>query len=71
MIALIGFFVMHLLLVLTTGVINHIRSMVTGWYTLQEATGSVVTEPVVSGYRTEWGLHDAAGAQARPEHRFK
>jgi thiosulfate reductase cytochrome b subunit len=34
MIALIGFFVVHVLLVSTTGVINHLRSMVTGWYRL-------------------------------------
>ena len=34
MLALIGFFVTHLLLVLTTGVFNHLRSMITGWYKL-------------------------------------
>lgn len=41
MLALIGFFVMHLLLVLTTGVFNHLRSMITGRYTLQGANRSV------------------------------
>lgn len=34
MIALIGFFVVHLILVATTGVWNHLRSMVTGKYRL-------------------------------------
>lgn len=34
MIALIGFFAAHLMLVVTTGVFNHLRSMVTGWYKL-------------------------------------
>lgn len=34
MIALIGFFATHLMLVLTTGVFNHLRSMLTGWYKL-------------------------------------
>ncbi len=44
MIALVGFFVTHLLLVLTTGVLNHLRSMITGWYRLQETNRSAVTE---------------------------
>lgn len=35
MLALIGFFVVHLLLVATTGAFNHLRSMITGWYTLR------------------------------------
>jgi len=34
MLALIGFFVAHVLLVMTTGVFNHLRSMLTGWYRL-------------------------------------
>lgn len=34
MLALIGFFIAHILLVLTTGVFNHLRSMITGWYKL-------------------------------------
>lgn len=42
MIALIGFFAAHLVLVLTTGVFNHLRSMVTGWYVLQEKNRSAV-----------------------------
>ena len=32
MLALIGFFGVHVLLVATTGVFNHLRSMITGWY---------------------------------------
>jgi thiosulfate reductase cytochrome b subunit len=34
MLALIGFFVVHLVVVSTTGVFNHLRSMITGWYRL-------------------------------------
>jgi thiosulfate reductase cytochrome b subunit len=34
MLALIGFFCTHVVLVLTTGVFNHLRSMITGWYRL-------------------------------------
>lgn len=34
MLALCGFFAMHVVLVLTTGVFNHLRSMITGWYRL-------------------------------------
>jgi thiosulfate reductase cytochrome b subunit len=34
MIALVGFFVTHIILVATTGVLNHLRSMVTGYYRL-------------------------------------
>lgn len=40
MIALIGFFVTHLVLVLTTGVFNHLRSMVTGYYRLGAHDGT-------------------------------
>jgi thiosulfate reductase cytochrome b subunit len=32
MLVLIGFFATHLILVLTTGVINNLRSIITGWY---------------------------------------
>jgi thiosulfate reductase cytochrome b subunit len=71
MVALIGFFITHLVLVLTTGVINHLRSMVTGWYQLQEKNGSVVTEPFYTASRTTRGPHLVGGAEARPERRFK
>lgn len=42
MLVLIGFFVTHVILVATTGVINHLRSMITGWYRLgaHDGTGS-------------------------------
>jgi thiosulfate reductase cytochrome b subunit len=40
MIALIGFFATHLVLVLTTGVLNHLRSMVTGYYRLGAHDGT-------------------------------
>ncbi|HEY9180631.1 MAG TPA: cytochrome b/b6 domain-containing protein [Candidatus Baltobacteraceae bacterium] len=71
MLALIGFFIAHVILVATTGVLNHLRSMITGWYTLQEANGAVVTEPFVSDYRAPRGPREAGGAEARPEHLLK
>lgn len=40
MLALIGFFATHVVLVLTTGVFNHLRSMVTGYYRLGAHDGS-------------------------------
>ena len=40
MLALIGFFVVHLVLVTTTGVFNHLRSMVTGRYRLGAHDGT-------------------------------
>jgi thiosulfate reductase cytochrome b subunit len=36
---LLVYFATHLTLVLTTGMWNNIRSMITGWYTLQEHDG--------------------------------
>ncbi len=41
MVALVGFFAAHVVLVATTGVWNHLRSMVTGYYRLgsQDGTG--------------------------------
>ena len=42
MLALIGFFIAHVLLVLTTGVYNHLRSMVTGYYRLGAHDGTGV-----------------------------
>ncbi len=42
MIALIGFFATHLVLVLTTGLVNHLRSMVTGYYRLGVHDGTGV-----------------------------
>ena len=42
MVALIGFFVTHLVLVTTTGVWNHIKSMVTGYYRLGAHDGTGV-----------------------------
>jgi thiosulfate reductase cytochrome b subunit len=36
---LLGYFATHLVLVLTTGVWNNMRSMITGWYTLGEHDG--------------------------------
>ncbi len=54
MLALIGFFVAHVALVLTTGVFNHLRSMVTGWYTL--------------AYESKVGPR-MAGAETQPERR--
>lgn len=40
MLALIGFFALHLMLVLTTGIANHLRSMVTGYYRLGSHDGT-------------------------------
>ena len=40
MLLLIGFFATHLVLVTTTGVINHLRSMITGWYRLGAHDGT-------------------------------
>ena len=40
MLALIGFFVTHIILVLTTGLFNHLRSMITGYYRLGAHDGS-------------------------------
>ena len=40
MLALIGFFLTHLALVLSTGLFNHLRSMVTGWYRLGARDGT-------------------------------
>ncbi len=42
MVALLGFFATHLVLVSTTGVINHLRSMVTGYYRLGAHDGTGV-----------------------------
>lgn len=42
MVALIGFFATHMILVLTTGVVNHLRSMVTGYYRLGAHDGTGV-----------------------------
>ena len=42
MVALLGFFAVHLCLVATTGVLNHLRSMVTGWYRLGAHDGAGV-----------------------------
>jgi thiosulfate reductase cytochrome b subunit len=42
MLALIGFFVTHVLLVATTGVFNHLRSMITGRYALGAHDGTGV-----------------------------
>ncbi len=42
MIALIGFVLVHVILVLTTGVLNHMRSMVTGRYRLGAHDGTGV-----------------------------
>lgn len=42
MLALIGFFVAHLILVTTTGVFNHLRSMLTGYYRLGAHDGTGV-----------------------------
>ena len=69
--ALIGFFVTHLLLVLTTGVFNHLRSMITGWYTLQQTNCSVVTEQFAFRLPdTKGAPPPVGGAEARPEHRL-
>jgi thiosulfate reductase cytochrome b subunit len=35
----LGYFATHLTLVLTTGMWNNMRSMITGWYTLKEHDG--------------------------------
>src|SRR5579884_1505260 len=40
MLALIGFFVTHVVLVATTGVMNHLKSMVTGYYRLGAHDGT-------------------------------
>ena len=42
MLALLGFFVTHVILVATTGVLNHLRSMVTGYYRLGAHDGTGV-----------------------------
>ncbi len=42
MLALIGFFITHLVLVATTGVFNHLRSMITGRYVLGAHDGTGV-----------------------------
>lgn len=42
MVALIGFFAVHLVLVATTGVLNHLRSMITGRYALGAHDGTGV-----------------------------
>lgn len=42
MLALIGFFITHVILVTTTGVFNHLRSMATGWYRLGAHDGTGV-----------------------------
>ena len=40
MLALIGFFLTHIVLVATTGVLNHLRSMITGYYRLGAHDGT-------------------------------
>jgi thiosulfate reductase cytochrome b subunit len=42
MIALLGFFVTHVILVATQGVFNQMRSMITGWYRLRSSDGTGV-----------------------------
>jgi thiosulfate reductase cytochrome b subunit len=42
MVALIGFFLTHIVLVSTTGVLNHLRSMITGYYRLGAHDGTGV-----------------------------
>jgi thiosulfate reductase cytochrome b subunit len=42
MVALIGFFLTHIVLVSTTGLLNHLRSMVTGYYRLGAHDGTGV-----------------------------
>lgn len=42
MLALIGFFITHVILVSTTGVVNHLRSMITGYYRLSAHDGTGV-----------------------------
>lgn len=39
MVLLIGYFCTHMVLVLSTGVWNNVKSMITGWYTLKEHDG--------------------------------
>ncbi|MDQ2662551.1 MAG: cytochrome b/b6 domain-containing protein [Candidatus Eremiobacteraeota bacterium] len=42
MVALIGFFVTHIILVATQGVVNQLRSMITGWFRLDAHDGTGV-----------------------------
>jgi hypothetical protein len=50
MIALMGFFVVHLSMVALTGVWNNVRSMITGWFVVEPelafSTTAVNTSPV-------------------------
>ena len=41
--ALVGFFVVHVAMVLLTGVFNNMRSMITGWFDLGEGKSGEVT----------------------------
>ncbi len=49
MVILIGFFVVHLMMVATTGLINNLRSMITGWFITRNVVGSTVAGATVAG----------------------
>jgi thiosulfate reductase cytochrome b subunit len=38
MLALIGFFVVHMLMILAAGPLNELRSIITGWYRIDPET---------------------------------
>lgn len=47
MLLLIGFFFIHLLMVLASGPLNGLRSMVSGWYRIDASTGVDETDPLL------------------------